>query len=31
MLDLIEEIEAKLAERAAFIAYINVLLNNKGE
>lgn len=30
MLDLIEEIEAKLAERAAFIAYVNLLLT-KGE
>ena len=29
MLDLIEEIEAKLAERAEFIAYVNALL--KGE
>ena len=29
MLDLIEEIEAKLAERAEFIAYVNSLL--KGE
>jgi len=27
MLELIEEIEAKLAERAEFIAYINSLLN----
>lgn len=30
MLDLIEEIETKLAERAEFIRYINTLLN-KGE
>ena len=30
MLNLIEEIEAKLAERVEFIAYINTLLS-KGE